>query len=531
MSWRRWIVTFLALSIAREARAQAGEGTVVFEHVANVPMDQAGVLRDRTVIVRSGRIVSIVAGAPAPAGAIRIDGQGKFLFPGLTDAHVHLAANPAAWLALFLSHGVPTVFNLQGGAEHLALRQRVAAGEVAGPTIYTSGPYTNQPGIMTPADADRAVADQKAAGYDFVKIHGNLTAEAYAALITAGRANHLTIIGHAPRNLPFDSVIAARQPMIAHAEELIYTRFRELDTTVVAPVAARTAAAGIWVTPTLSTFSGIVTQWGRPAAVDSALALPEGLGLPKPLQQFWRGSNPYTGRTQGADWALNAYRFQHPLVRMLDQAGVSLLAGTDTPLPVMIPGHSLHNEIAELESAGISRLGALRAATANPGRFIASFVDSAARFGTVTVGSRADLVLVDRNPIESPATLVHPLGVMARGRWYDRATLDRMVEAASKATVEVATEPTIALSDAERRLYVGRFQSEAPTRTVAVVEREGKLIVEQPGQPAIELAAVGPRQFVAVTSIRRIEVVFDEARTTMTVTIDGTPFAIFRRVA
>jgi imidazolonepropionase-like amidohydrolase len=504
----------------------------VIDNVTVIPMEGPRALANQTVVIRDGRIAALLptGTGPIPSDPIRVDGGGKFLFPGLTDAHVHLAANPAAWLPLFLAHGVTTVFVLQGGPDHLALRSRVASGATPGPTIYTSGPYTNQPGIMTAADAERAVAEQKAAGYDFIKIHGNLTAEAYAALIAAGKTRRLTVIGHAPRNLSFDSVIAARQPMVAHAEELIYTRFRELDTSAVSEVAARTAAAGIWVTPTLTTFSGIATQWGRPASVDSALALPEGVSLPAPLQQFWRGSNPYTGRTQGAEWAIRAFRFQQPMVRMLDRAGVPLLAGTDTPLPVMLPGHSLHDEILELERAGVSRLGALAAATVNPGRFIAAFVDTTTRFGTIAVGSRADFLLVDRNPLDDPTTLIHPWGVMAQGRWYDRAALDRMVEAASKATVEVAAEPTIRLTDAERRAFAGRFRSESPARSATVVDRDGKLFVEVPGQPVIELVAVGPFRFIAVGSIRRIEIGFDETRGTMKVAIDGTPYADFRRV-
>jgi imidazolonepropionase-like amidohydrolase len=383
---------------------------------------------------------------------------------------------------------------------------------------------------MTPADAERAVEEQKAAGYDFVKIHGDLTAEAYAALIAAGRAHHFAITGHAPRNLSFDSVIAARQPLVAHAEELIYTKFTTLDTAGIGAVAERMAKAGIWLTPTLTTFSGIVRQWGRPPSVDSALALAEGSSLPEALRTYWKGSNPYTGRAKGADWAANAFRFQQPLVRALYRAGVPLLTGTDTPLPVMIPGHSLHEEIAELQRAGVDRLGALRAATVNPGRFIAEFVEPATRFGTISRGSRADLILAEGNPLDRPETLVHPMGVMARGRWYDRRMLDSLVAASGQGPSEPPSESAVAWSPTDRAAAAGEFRSETPTRTVRVTEKEGVLYLESPGQPVFQLTPIGARRLAAKGSLTKIEVEFDEAWSVLSVMVGGSLFAKLNRV-
>ena len=520
----------LCLLAATPALGAAQSAATVIQHVTVIPMDRAGRLADRTVVVRDGVIVDIAAGSiPVPAGARRIDGRGKFLFPGLTDTHVHLEGNAESWLGLFLSHGVTTVFNLRGGPDQLTLRRRVAEGTVAGPTIYTSGPFVNQPLIMTAEDGHRAVLEQKAAGYDFLKIHGDLTEAAYAAVITAGREQGLTIIGHAPRNLPFDSVMSARQPLVAHAEELIYTKFWALDTTEVPPVAAAMAKAGVWLTPTLTTFAGIVAQWGRRPAVDSALSEPEGRTLPPALQQYWTGSNPYIGRTGGRDFVTKALAFQRPMVGMLYRAGVPLLTGTDTPLPVMLPGHSLHQELRELERSGVDRVGALAAATANPGRFIATFVDHAARFGTITRGSRADLVLVDRDPLLDPTALVHPSGVMARGRWFDRAELDRMVAAAARGPAIAKVEPALKLTDAERQAYPGVFKAESADLTVRVFDREGSLRLEVPGQPVFELVATGPGRFAAAGSMWQIVVEFDDARVVMIVNVNGSRFAVLRR--
>jgi imidazolonepropionase-like amidohydrolase len=520
----------IGMVVATAPAIGAQSAGVAFEHVTVVPMDRPGVLGDRTVIVRNGVIAEITpASRPAPAGAVRIDGRGKYLFPGLTDTHVHLEGNAGAWLGLFLAHGVTTVFNLRGGPEQLELRRRVAVGELAGPTIYTSGPFTNQPTIMTADDARRTVKEQKAAGYDFAKIHGNLTEDAYAALIHTGREEALTIIGHAPRNLSFDSVISARQPLVVHAEELIYTKFRALDTLAIPELAARTAQAGVWLTPTLTTFAGIVAQWGRPPAADSALGEGEGKTLPPSLKQYWTGSNPYVRRTTNADFVTRALAFQRPMVGMLYRAGVPLLAGTDTPLPVMLPGHSLHQEFVELERSGVDRWGALAAATANPGRFIATFVDHGSRFGTITPGSRADLLLVDGNPLDDPTVLVHPTGVMARGRWFDRPALDRMVEVAARAPALAKVVAGLTLTEAERQPFVGVFTAEGGGLSVKVFERDGALRLEVPGQPLLELVPTAPGRFAATGSIWTIELEFDQGRTGLVVNANGSRYAVLRR--
>lgn len=414
---------FVAAGTPRRVAAQSDRpaAATAFERVTVIPMTGDTILPNHTVIVQGGTITTVgpTGRVRVPNGARRIDGRGKFLFPGLTDTHVHLDLSPEQWMGWLLAHGVTTVFNLRGSDRHLSLAAQIARGEVIGPTVYTSGPYTNAPAIATPADAERAVREQKAAGYHFVKVHGNLTAESYAALLEAGRVHGIPVIGHAPRNLAFDSVIAGRHPMVAHAEELIYTRFRTLDTLEVPEVAARMAAAGIWLTPTLTTFRGIARQWSLPATIDTVLADGDPSRLTEALRAYWRSRNPYTGRPSGRERIEQAYRFQLPMVGTLHRAGVPLLTGTDTPLPIMVPGRSLLDEMGELELAGLSRREALAAATVNPGRFVRQFVDSTARFGIIAEGFRADLLLLDASPLESLATLARPVGVMAAGRWFD----------------------------------------------------------------------------------------------------------------
>ncbi|MGH7460179.1 MAG: amidohydrolase family protein, partial [Longimicrobiales bacterium] len=204
-------------------------------------------------------------------------------------------------------------------------------------------------------------------------------------------------------------------------------KFNALDSTQLGDTPARVAAARIWLTPTLSTFHGIVAQWGRPAAADSALKLAEAVFFNQDLNRYWTQANPYTGRTiDGATWAQRAYTFQRPLVRALHAAGVPLMTGTDTPLPVMIPGASLHLELSELSGAGLSAYDALSAATRNPGDFLTEHVDRTLKLGRIVQGYRADLLLLRGDPLTSLAVLRTPSAVITRGRYLDSARLTEL---------------------------------------------------------------------------------------------------------
>lgn len=321
-----------------------------------IPMTDDRVLSDQTVVIEHGRIVAIGSrrSVAIPRNARRVDARGRFLLPGLTDAHVHLGGDPAQWmLPLFVVHGVTTVFNLLGSPEHLLLRGKVRSGTLVGPAIYTSGPYTNEPDVKSPDDAWREVKRQKLAGYDFVKIHGDLSRETHAALTAAGRAFHIPVIGHAPRNLPFESVLEAHQVMVAHGEELIYTHFMTRDTSGLKAMAHKLVDGGVWLTPNLAMFHGIATQWGRATGADAMLQRPEREYLNAWGSRRWTTENRYTGRDPAdASRVEKNYRLLVQLTGAFAREGVRLLAGTDTPLPLMYPGYSLHDELEELVGLG-----------------------------------------------------------------------------------------------------------------------------------------------------------------------------------
>jgi hypothetical protein len=183
----------------------------------------------------------------------------------------------------------------------LDLRLGVAEGRVFGPTIYTVGPYVNEPFVTTPDEVERAVVDQKRAGYDFVKLHGNLSRDAYLRLMAVARREGIRVIGHAPRNLGLDIMFEQRQYALAHAEEFLYDRNNNSTDSSLAQVEAQiprfassTAQARIWLMPNLTGYKMVAVQVQDLAAF---LDRPDVRYLPATVRAGWGpATNPYTTR-------------------------------------------------------------------------------------------------------------------------------------------------------------------------------------------------------------------------------------------
>ena len=368
--------------------------------------------------------------------------------PGLADMHIHLRREGKAWLPLYLAAGVTTVLNMGGTKNHLAWRQRVIEGNLVGPTIYSAGPQIGKYKPLTSDQAERLVVEQKRAGYDFIKVYsnnpGNWSRETYERVIATAENEGIAVTGHAPRNLPFEVVLRAGRQSIAHTEELLYTHFDDLDESRIPALATKAGARNLWLITTFSTFENIARLWGKPAVAEAALEAPLARYLHRSQRYSWKYANPYTGRREHANWIQRAFRFHFPLIKSLHESDVRLVTGTDVPIPVLIPGFAIYREVEILTEAGLTPFEALAAATRNAGDFIAESIEGAEDFGRVSPGYRADLLLLGGDPLQDLTVLEKPLGVMARGRWFDREKLDAMLEAMAaefskpSATIETA---------------------------------------------------------------------------------------------
>lgn len=446
MKWRGYtsflfgLIVFLVIipiSIQKAKQAQASENReFAFVNVTIIPMDKERIIEGQTVIVRDGKINQL---GPAfktsiPEGAERIDGKGKYLIPGLVDMHVHLKDiddnEMSALLQLYVVNGVTTVLNLSGIPRHLEIRKKVAEGTLFGPTIYTSGPYVSSVtgSSPTPEEVERAVIEQKRAGYDIIKIHGDFTREAYRRLFVIARREGMRVIGHAPRNLGIEAMLEERQDAVAHAEEYIYDKnstsrdFADIEPKI--PVIARaTARAGTWVVPNLTAFKNVGLQV---ADMDAVLHRAEMRYVPPGIVRLWGSpTNPYSRLGKEQSQKIQArYKVLEKLTKGFRDAGVRLLAGTDAMNPCVVPGFSLHDELRDLVGAGLTPYEALRASTSNA----AEFLKGDREFGTIAVGKRADLILVDGNRLENVAFAQRIEGVMIRGRWLSRPELQKKLD-------------------------------------------------------------------------------------------------------
>lgn len=403
----------------------APHGVTAFVDVGVVPMDRDTVLLDQTVLVAGGRVTAL---GPArqvhvPAGAVRIDGRGNFLLPGLADMHVHIHQGPhigdaitrnqftelsvpeadsaqeVQRLFLWLANGVTTIRNVdyaeddssrRVGRLALQFRARAATGREWIPHMYTAGQWGSGADIGHPgryassslADSNSVaahVAAYKAAGYDFIKIHDEAP-QTLDSVLTAAKQIGLPVIGHVPRPTEVEHILSGyhciEHPVNDYARNGTDER-APLDTTGIRQLAAAMARNGVWSDPTQSHYDRL--HYIPPSGE---------LG------------------------------FVHPpdVLKILQDSGVKLLTGTDETPWIGV----LTRELEEFVNSGLTPYQALRASTWN----VAEYFGTLNARGSIAVGKEADLVLLTGNPLQDIHYTARPSGVMLGGRWLSRAAID-----------------------------------------------------------------------------------------------------------
>jgi imidazolonepropionase-like amidohydrolase len=407
-----------------------------FVDVTVVPLDTERTVPHQTVLVKDGTIAVIgpADSVQVPPGAVRVDGRGRFLMPGLTDMHVHLF--DSGDLLLYLAHGVTTIRNLggYGSADSiLEIRRQVAAGERLGPTVFTSGNWLDgdppfrpiNTVLRTPAEARDEVRREKRLGYDYVKVYATLQPDVYQEILHTAREEGIAVTGHVPGPVGLDAVLAGGQVAVDHVANLVTAGSGSRAESPEA-LARRVHEAGVAVTTTLVMARIAAVLRGSPEHLDSMLARPEARWLSGETREFWRRAPFLSLPRDGSGEAL--YTSTATMARALEDAHAQLLAGTDAGLWGNVPGASLLAELHLLVQAGLTPYQALRAATAEPARFLERTVRGARQPGALAVGNRADLLLLEADPLQNIGAIDRRAGVMVRGSWLSRERLDSMVE-------------------------------------------------------------------------------------------------------
>jgi imidazolonepropionase-like amidohydrolase len=403
---------------------------VAFTNVTVVPMDSDRVLNNHTVVVTKDRITAVgpASSTRVPDGAVRVEGKGKYLMPGLAEMHGHIPGAKAAReqidnvLFLYVANGITTVRGMQGSPGQLELREGAKRGETVAPNLYLAGPAFNANSVKSPEDAVTMVRQQKAEGWDLLKVLGGLSIESYDAMAKTAKEVGIPFAGHVPSAVGIVHALEMGQETVDHLDgyaQHLDGLTKPIDDKALADLVAKTKQAGTWVVPTLVVWESLQ----GPVTLESRTQLPELKYLPAQQVEAWTKGlqNRLTNPQYNSEHARIHIENRMKVLKALHAGGVPVLLGSDAPQQFNVPGFSIHREMKRMADAGMSTYEIVKSGTANVGAYFKAKDD----FGTVAVGKRADLILVDANPLQNLANMEKRSGVMLRGRWMPQSELDK----------------------------------------------------------------------------------------------------------
>ncbi len=435
---------------------------LLIKHINIIDVNNNEIQYGRTILISNGKIQKISKRSIKTNNAVVINGKGKFIIPGLWDMHVHTA--DSSYLKLFIINGVTGIrdmggaaINANNGCESIGLeklmiwRKLIQSGLLIGPRMFFSGPPVSNTGwptsinINTPESAQNAVRKLKELGVDFIKVYEDIPLDTYLALAKEAKASGLSIAGHVPvktvslieaSNAGHRSIEHIRDPLLlcfTDNREEVLRFFKEDDWSKTdiewglkqfeqnADVIQAFKKNKTWLVPTLT------VEWAKVAIRDSLFVnserrriLPE--SVREAFDNYVAKKLILTSKERKSDslwWAT-----QKLLVKKMHQERIPFMAGTDCACEGGIPGYSLHKELELFVDAGLTPFEALQTATINPIKFL-NMTDS---LGTVEIGKIADLVILDRNPIENISATQLIFSVIKNGQLISKKHIKRIKE-------------------------------------------------------------------------------------------------------
>ena len=436
-----------ALAVGALAACAGGEpptvvdGDLAFVGVNVLPMDRDRVIENQTVVIADGRIAVMDAAdrLELADGVDAIAGDGRYLMPGLVEMHGHLPNSRESdedirnLLFLYLANGVTTVRGMQGEPSQFGLRQSIERGLLLGPNLYLGSVSMNGQRVQTPDEADRLARRYKVDGYDLIKTHEGMSLEAFDAMAAAANEVGIPFGGHVPDFVGLRHALEAGQVSIDHLDNYVEalvgedTRpddarglrevgrlIDEVDESRIPELVQATVDAGAWVVPTMVLWE--TAFYNDRGSADVLPERPEVRYMPPETVDRWRQA--VDTRLGASDVEVNrrVADLRRRILRALFLGGANIALGTDSPQIFSVPGFAMHHEMALYVDVGMTPYDVLEIGTRRP----AEYFGAEDEFGAVAVGLRADLILLDGNPIEDIANVRDPAGVMIRGRWIPR---------------------------------------------------------------------------------------------------------------
>lgn len=444
---------------------------IAITNTSVLDLNSGDVLTNQTVLIDNKKILSV--GAPnaieLPANVIEVDGRNRYVMPSLWDMHTHIyKVTPLLDLPLYIAYGVTNVRDMTSCPkkgdpfascpEDFKRWTRAAIdGRLVGPRVQGIASWQlNGPGIhdymkglpeffgtATP-DQARAFARYYAGKVDALKVYNYIPRDAYFALVDEAGKLGLDVVGHRPHSV--SAIEAAQsQKSIEHARFILHESFPgahelresvargawtenrrqmldEHDPDMANEIFSAMKAAGTWYVPTHLTRR--VDAYGeQPIILNDPM-----LRYLHPLMKWqWLEDVNKVIDEDPSPEARQTYRdFYHKGLELTGQAhraGVKVLVGTD----YIVAGVTVHDELEQLTMAGLTPLEALRAATVLP----AEYFGLQDEYGLIEKGMNADLLLLNKNPLENIRNSRQIEAVIFNGNLYDKASLDEI-----KSTVE-----------------------------------------------------------------------------------------------
>lgn len=440
-----FLLSVLVLTSCNQAQEKVGLTAILISNVNIVDVRSGTILRNHQVVIDSGKIERISKSVENKDHYTKtIDGNGKYLMPGLAEMHAHIPQPPTSKertedvLFLYLSNGITTIRGMLGDPSHLELRKKAETGEILSPRIFTSSPSLNGNSVGTKEEAEQKVIAYQKAGYDFLKIHPGIRLEVFDHIVETAHTVGIPFAGHVPVAVGIRHALESKYASIDHIDGFLeglvpeyenvdptgngffgYNFTPLADATKIMELAQLAKKNKVWIVSTQSLF----TRWFSLESPEKLLAEPEMKYMPPETLKNWEKAKRQNMASE--NFNENQWRqfiaIRRKLLKELQDNGHGLLLGSDAPQIFNVPGFSIHHEMKAMADAGLSPLEIIRSGTLNP----ALYFGMENTFGEIKEGLDADLILIDSNPLEDLNALHEISGVMLRGKWLDRETIDK----------------------------------------------------------------------------------------------------------
>lgn len=448
---------------------QATAQEYAITNVTIIPMDKKGAQQGQTVWVKNGIIHDIADAGKIklPQGITSIDGTGKYLMPGLFDMHAHFfyeqgmkAGHLPNELKVMLANGVTTARIMNGSEVYKDLRERVKAGELAGPQLFVTSPQllgawpwkdTVSPKevVTDAATAEAAVKKFRQQGYDEIKITFFVKPAAYDAIIKTAKEQNIKVTGHVGPDVKLPKALAAGQ-QIEHLDEFIEMLLSDtllnrgvsvsgtniwqkkawqtvdyLDESKIPALVKMVKDAKVYVTPTQYFFRA---NFAVGQTDDEIRSSPDYGYIPASLKKDRQDTRNFFWKAFAPDSIKRArfFSIRKQMIKQLQAAGVKLMSGSDSPEWFMVQGFALHKELEALAEAGLTNWEVLQTATVNPATYLGVYSSR----GSVTKGKQAEMILLNKNPLDDIRNTTSIHTVFNGKNWYNREKLDAMLSEA-----------------------------------------------------------------------------------------------------